>query len=74
MLVIKNCLRNHNGSNYAELVSNMVSSFNDLGCNMSIKDPIFNSHLDHFLKDLDDLSKEQSERFHQDTRAMVEQY
>ena len=37
VLIIKNFLGNYNASNYVELVSNMLSSFKDLGCDMSIK-------------------------------------
>ena len=69
VLIIKNFLGNYKASNYVELVSNMLSSFKDLGCNMSIK-----VHLDHFSKNLADLSEEHGERFHQDIRVMEKRY
>ena len=69
VLIIKNFLGNYKASNYIELVSNMLSSFKDLGCNMSIK-----VHLDHFSKNLGDLSEEHGERFHQDIRVMEKRY
>ena len=74
VLIIKNFLGNYKASNYVELVSNMLSSFKDLGCNMSIKVHYLHSHLDHFPKNLGDLSEEQGERFHQDIRVMEERY
>ena len=55
VLVSKNFLVNYKTSNYKELVSNMLSSFKDLGCNISIKVHYLHSHLDHFLKNLGDL-------------------
>ena len=57
---------------YIELVSDMLNSFKDLGCNISIKVHSLNSHLDHFSKRLGDLSEEQGERFHQDITVMQE--
>ena len=74
VLVIKNFLGNYKASNYAELVSNMLSSFKNLGCHMSIKVHYLHSHLNHFPENLGDLSEEQGERFHQDIRVMEERY
>ena len=37
VLVVKNFLGNNKASNYAELVTNMLTAFRNLGCNMSIK-------------------------------------
>ena len=52
----------------------MLSKFNDLGCNMSIKVHYLHNHLDHFPENLGDLSEEQGERFHQDIKVMEERY
>ena len=52
----------------------MLSIFKDLGCNASIKVHYLHSHLDHFSKNLGDLSEEQGERFHWDIRVMEERY
>ena len=41
---------------------------------MSIKVHYLHNHLDHFPKNLGDLSEEQGERFHQDIRVMEERY
>ena len=72
--VIKNFLGNHKASNHAEFVSNMLTNFKDLGCNMSIKVHYLYNHLDYFPKNLGDVSEEQGERFHQDIRVMEERY
>lgn len=41
---------------------------------MSINAHILHSHLDRFPENLDDLSKEQYERFHQDLFTMKKRY
>ena len=74
MLIIKNVLEIYKASNYTELVSNVLSSFKDLGCKVSIKVHYLHSHLDHFPKNLGDLSEKQGERFHQAIRIMEERY
>jgi hypothetical protein len=72
--VIQNFLGKHKSQNYVELVGEMLTNFNKLGCNMSIKVHYLHSHLDRFPENLGDLSEEQGERFHQDIRTMEERY
>ncbi|KAK5649680.1 hypothetical protein RI129_000709 [Pyrocoelia pectoralis] len=72
--VVQNFLGNHKAKNYIELVENMLSNFNILGCNMSIKVHYLYSHLDRFPENLGDLSEEQGERFHQDIKTMEDRY
>ncbi|KAK4871977.1 hypothetical protein RN001_016101 [Aquatica leii] len=72
--VVQNFLRNYKAKNYIELVENMLSNFNILGCNMSIKVYYLYNHLDRFQKNLGDLSEEQGERFHQDIKTMEDRY
>ena len=74
LLETKHFLGNYKASNYLELVSNVLSSFKDLGCNMSIKVQYLYSHLDHFPENFGDLIEEQGERFHQDLKAMEVRY
>lgn len=74
VLVVQNFLGNHKAANYAQLVSDMLNNFRDLGCNMSIKVHYLHSHLDRFPENLGDLSEEQGERFHQDIKTMEERY
>ncbi|KAI6647435.1 hypothetical protein LOD99_12431 [Oopsacas minuta] len=74
VLVTQNFLSNYKAENYAELVGNMLSKFNNLGCKMSIKVHYLHNHLDHFSENFGDLSEEQGERIHQDSRVMQERY
>jgi len=46
VLVVQNFLGNNKASNYAELVTNMLTTFGNLGCNMSIKMHYLFSHID----------------------------
>ena len=52
----------------------VLSSLQDMAANMSIKLYFLYSHLDRFLENLDDLSDEQGERFHQDISKMEVRY
>ena len=45
-LVVRNFLGNKKALNYADLVSNMLIAFKNLGCNMSIKMHYLFSHMD----------------------------
>ncbi|KAI6648326.1 hypothetical protein LOD99_12135 [Oopsacas minuta] len=72
--VIQNFLGNRMAPNYEMLVSEMLSGFRDLGCNMSIKVHFLYSHLDKFPENLGAVSDEQGERFHQDLMTVEERY
>ena len=72
--VVNNFLGNHKAQNYIELVENMLISFSDLGCHMSIKLHYLHSHLDRFPDCLGDVSDEQGEQFHQELRTMEDRY
>ena len=72
--VVKDFLGNKKADNYKELVSELLSSFQHLGCNMSIKVHYLKSHLDSFPENLGSVSDEQGERFHQDIKVMECRY
>lgn len=74
VLVVKNFLGNKKATNYAELVTNMITAYRNLGCNMSIKMHYLFSHMDRFPENLGAMSDEQGERFHQDMREMETRY
>ena len=63
-------LGNNKARNYAELVTNMLTAFRNLGCNMSIKMHYLFSHMDRFPENLGSMSDEQGEIFHQDMKVM----
>ncbi|GBP72152.1 hypothetical protein EVAR_49742_1 [Eumeta japonica] len=73
-LVARNFLGNKRSDNYAELVENMLSSYQKLGCNMSLKIHFLHSHLDFFPDNCGALSDEHGERFHQDIANMEKRY
>ena len=56
VLVMKNFLGNNKARNYAELVTNMLTAFRNLGCNMSIKMHYLFSHMDQFPENLGSMS------------------
>lgn len=74
VMVVKNFLGNNKAPNYAELVTNMLTAFRNLGCNMSIKMHYLYSHMDRFLENLGSMSDEQGERFHQEMKEMENRY
>ena len=66
--VVQNFLGKHKSENYEDFVHNLVSSYHNIGANMSIKMHYLFSHLDRFPKSLEDVSDKQGERFHQDIK------
>jgi len=48
-----------------------LTSYNAMGCNMSLKIHSLESHLNVFPENLSEVSDEHGERFHQDIMAMV---
>ena len=74
VLVVKNFLGNTKTRNYAEFVSNMLTAFRNLGCNMSVKMHYLFSHMSQFPENLGSMSDEQGERFHQDMKEMEIRY
>ncbi|CAK8690786.1 unnamed protein product [Clavelina lepadiformis] len=73
-LVVSNFFGNRKAENYRDLVKEMLSSMQEMKCNMSIKLHFLKNHLDYFPENLGDVSEEQGERFHQDIRVMEERY
>ena len=62
VLVVKNLLGNKT-RNYTELVTNMLTAFRNLGCNMSIKLHYSFSHMNRFPENLGSISDVQGERW-----------
>ena len=67
-------LVNVKAANFRELVQDLKDSYEQLGCNMSLKMYFLFSHLDFFPLNCDDVSDEHGERFHQDTSVMEPTY
>ena len=72
--VFKDFLGNKKADNYKEMTAELLSSFQDLGCNMSIKVHYPKSHLDSYPENLGSVSDEQGERFHHDIKVIKCRY
>ncbi|GBN54611.1 hypothetical protein AVEN_39743-1 [Araneus ventricosus] len=59
-------LGNKKAENYEDLVGDMVKCFRVIGCNMSLKLHVLDSHLNFFPQNLGAISDEHGKRFHQD--------
>ena len=68
VLVVQNFPGNPRADNYAELVSNTLAAYQQLGSRMPLagKMHFLHSHLEFFPTNLGDLSDEHGDRFHQD--------
>lgn len=64
--VSENFLGNHRSENYVELVDTMMTAYQAMGVNMSLKVHVMHSHLDHFASNCGKMSDEHGERFHQE--------
>ena len=49
-----------------QLVQTLIKNYAKMGCRMSLKVHILDSHLDKFKENMGAYSEEQGERFHQD--------
>ena len=56
------------------LVSNLITSYEKLGCRMSSNLHFLHSHLDFFRDKLGNVSEELCGRFHQDIQVMEKRY
>ena len=74
VMVVKNFLGNNKARNYAELFYNMLTTFRNLSCNMSIKMHHLFLHMDRFPENLGSMSDEQGKKFHQDLKEMEKRY
>ena len=72
--VVKNFLGNFKSDNYKKIVKNILQKCQEQGCLMIIKFHFLHSHLEHFPENLDNYSKEQGERSHQDIKEMERHY
>ena len=73
-LVSTNFLGNIRAENYKELIEDMLSLYQKLGCNMSLKIHMLRSHLDFFPDNCSMVSDDHGERFHQPIAVMEKRY
>ena len=72
--VVQGFLGNNKEDNYAELVTNLVNSYGNMGCRMSMKVRMLDANLDEFKENLGAYSKEHGERFHQKIKDFESRY
>lgn len=72
--VVENFLGNKKSDNYKDLVKKLIGSYKKLGCKMSLKVHLLDSHLDFFNYNMGDFSEEHGERFHQDISVCEGRY
>jgi hypothetical protein len=73
-LVSTNFLGNIRAENHKELIEDELSLYRKLGCNMSLKIHMLQSHLDFFPDNCGMVGNEQAERFHQVIVTMEKLY
>ena len=73
-MIVEGFLGKHQRDDYAMLVSNLIKSYEKLGCRMSLKLHFLHSHLDFFRDSFGNISEEHGERFHQDIQVMEKRY
>ena len=73
-MIVEEFLGNHRRDDYAMVVSNLIDSYEKLGCRMSLKLHFLHSHLDFFWDSLGNVSEEHGERFHQNSQVMEKRY
>ena len=71
---MENSPDNKKANSYETLVTNSFAGFHDLGCYISIKLHFLCSHFNTFPKNLEAVSDEQGERFHQGVKTLEERY
>ncbi|KAK5643931.1 hypothetical protein RI129_007776 [Pyrocoelia pectoralis] len=72
--IVHNFLGNKRAENYNLFVNELLRTYQELGCNMSLKIHFLHSHLHFFPSICGAVSDEQGERFHQDISAMERRY
>ena len=72
--VVQGFLENNKEDNHVELVANLVNSYGNMGCRMSMKVHMLDAHLDEFKENLGAYSKELGEQFHQDIKDFESRY
>jgi len=72
--VLNGFLGHFKASDFRELVQDLMDSYEQLGCNMSLKMHFLFSHLDFFPLNCGDVSNKHGELFHQDISVMEHRY
>jgi hypothetical protein len=72
--ICRDFFRNHKAANYQDVGQDLLISYKATGCNMSLKNPFLESHLDFFPENFGEVSDDHGERFHPDIMATDKRY
>ena len=72
--IVKDFLGNRKDENYVPTVNDLLDSYKNMGCRMSLKMHFLHSHLDFFPESLGVVSNEQGERFPHAILTMEHRY
>lgn len=72
--VFQNFLGNHRAENYRDIVTEMLTSFEQMKVSMSLKIHLLHQHIDVFPENLGKVSDEHGERVHQQMRKIEERF
>jgi hypothetical protein len=68
--MVDNIVGNSRKPDYKDMMQSLLENCKSLGCSVSIKLNSIHSHADYFPQNLDSVSHEYYEGFHQDTREI----
>ena len=71
---MKGFLGNYRAENYKQLVQDLIKAFGTMGCRMSHKVHMLDTHLGRFKDNKGANTEEQDERFYQDMKQMERRY
>ena len=72
--ICRNCLGNKKAENYSEIVQELISLYQAMVCNMSLKLHFPHSHLYLFPENMGSVSDEHGKRFHRDISQIENRY
>ena len=72
--VVDGFLGNKKNPHYKEFVEQLIKSYQNIGCHMSVKLHFLWSHLEFFQENLGDFSEEHGERFYKNIEPMKRRY
>lgn len=72
--LVHNFFGNRKHPNYKQMVQEFITSYHEIGANMTVKLHFLHNHLDEFPDNLGHFSEQHGERFHKDIRTMETRY
>ena len=73
-ITVEGFLGNHRTEKYVTVMANLIQSYKNLSCRMSLKLHFLHSHLGFFCDNWGDVSEEHGEHFYHDIQVIEKQY